>query len=71
MEDFFEDQSLESQGIDFGRYIRAIFKRWWLVGLVSAVIALPWAFYIKSQPPEYMAEAWISFERVAGRPLKA
>ena len=66
MEEFFDDYQQDVQSIDFGRYFKAIFRRWWLVGIVSAVIIVPWVLYIKSQPPEYRAEAWVSFERVAG-----
>ncbi|MCK5146645.1 polysaccharide biosynthesis tyrosine autokinase [bacterium] len=68
MEEFFDDQGQSSDTIDFGRYIKAIFKRWWVVGLITCATAMPWILKIKGEAPVYKAETWISFERVAGVP---
>lgn len=68
MEDIFNTQSQENESIDIGRYFRSIFSRWWLVALVSLVVLIPWALHIKGQVPVYRAEAFATFERVAGVP---
>lgn len=66
MEDIFEEQVSEGESIDIMRYVKGILRRWWLIGLATVVVAVPWAYYIRKQPPIYEAEAWISFENVAG-----
>jgi len=68
MEDFFNNQMQEEDSVDYGRYIRAIFKRWWLVGLSALLVLVPWILHLKGQAPVYLAQAGVNFERVAGVP---
>jgi len=56
-----EEESSEVEKIDFSRYSRALLKRWWLIGLVALIVLIPWFFYLKSQPPVYLASARIQF----------
>ena len=66
MEDFF-DESVEQEGrVDFKRYFIGIVKRWWLVLGVAAVVIVPWLLYVKSKPPVYEVEVWVSFENAGG-----
>src|SRR4030042_1676223 len=65
MEDVFEEKN-NNESLDLRRYLRVILKKWWLVGLVTLVVTVPWILYLKKQPPVYEAEAWISFENVGG-----
>lgn len=71
MDSFFLDseENLEEEKVDFSRYFRAIAKRWWIVVLVTLVVAVPWAIYLKSEPPIYEANALIRFNNVAGSDL--
>ncbi len=66
MEDFFEEPTTESSGVDLTRYIRGIVKRWWLIVGITLAIAVPWTLNIRNQPPVYQADAWITFENLAG-----
>jgi len=66
MEDFFEEQSRQTESVDLMRYVRGIVKRWWLVLILSVMITIPWILYLKKQPPTYNAEAWLSFENAGG-----
>lgn len=66
MEDYFEDSIDELQTLDFMRYIRAILRRWWLVGLVTLLISVPWILHLKKQPPIYESRALIGFENMGG-----
>ena len=65
IEDFHHEQLQEDSGIDFMNYIRALIRRFWLIGIVTAAVAVPWIWHLKKQPPVYEAETWISFENVA------
>ncbi len=58
---FLEDDLLLEDKIDLRRYYRAVLKRWWLVLLITLGISVPWALYLKSQPPVYEAEVLIRF----------
>ncbi len=66
MEDIFEEQYYAEESLDIMKYIRALFRRWWLVAAVSLAVIVPWFIYLKRQPPVYQADAWISFYRVTG-----
>lgn len=66
MEDFFNEPLAEEPGMDIQRYVRGLLKRWWLIGLITSVVVLPWTYYVAKQPPVYNAEALISFENVTG-----
>ena len=68
MEPYFIDEvdSFEDDKIDLRRYYRVLIKRWWLILIVALAITLPWAYYLKSQPPVYEAEALIRFNNFAG-----
>ncbi len=65
MEELFDEQINENENIDLKRYFRAVKKRWWLVLLITMGIVIPWAIYVKQQPPVFEAEAIISFENIA------
>ena len=64
MEELFDDQHMETESVDLGRYFRGVIRRWWLVLIVTIGLLIPWGLYIKQQPPVYEAEAWISFENI-------
>ena len=67
MEAFFEEQqSTESQPLDFSRFLKGILKRWWLVVGVFLLVSIPWIMRLRKQVPVYEAEAWISFETITG-----
>jgi tyrosine-protein kinase Etk/Wzc len=68
MEPYFidDEESLEADSLDLRRYYRALVKRWWLVLLITLAVAVPWGWYLKSQPPVYEAEAKIKFKNFAG-----
>lgn len=66
MEDFFTEQAEQTENFDIKRYLVGILKRWWLVLLVTLVVVIPWILYLKSQPPVYQAEAWVSFDNTTG-----
>ena len=56
----------ETPSIDVMQYVKAAIRRWWLIGLLTFACGIPWIMYIRKQPPIYYAEAYISFENVAG-----
>ncbi len=56
-----EDELLVEDKIDLRRYYRAVLRRWWLVLLIALAVSVPWALYLKSQPPLYEAEVLIRF----------
>jgi polysaccharide biosynthesis transport protein len=62
MEDFFEGSRTNDDNVDFMKYIRGILRRWWVVLAGLGLIGAPWYAYLKSLPPEYKADAWLSFE---------
>ena len=65
MQDFFEEPQVEqTQSFDLKRYIRALFKAWWFIGLVTVVVSIPWLYYVKTQPPLFEATALITFDNV-------
>jgi len=66
MDEFFEEQVPETPSIDVMQYVKAAIRRWWLIGLLTFACGIPWIMYIRKQPPIYYAEAYISFENVAG-----
>ncbi len=63
MESYFIDENeiAEEEKIDFRRYYRALLRRWWVVLLVTLIIFVPFALYLKSKPPVYEATALIRF----------
>ena len=66
MEEIFEERTQENESIDFSKYFRVLARRWWLIIIVTMAVVIPWALYLKHQPPIYEAEAWISFEDLGG-----
>jgi len=66
MEEFFEEQIIEEEGVDVGQYFKALVCRWWLIVLIFLGVIIPWMLYLKHQPPVYEADAWIIFHDVAG-----
>jgi tyrosine-protein kinase Etk/Wzc len=68
MEDIYEDSVSQDEGVDLLRYVRVLLRRWWIVLLIFGAVAVPWTVHIWKQPPEYLAEAEIYFENVAGKP---
>jgi len=64
MEEFFEEPQVEQSSVDIRRYIRALVKAWWFVGLVTIAVSVPWLIYVKKQPPLYEATALITFDNV-------
>ena len=66
MEEIFEERIEENESIDFSRYFRVLARRWWLIVIVTMAVVIPWALYLKHQPPIYEAETWISFENLSG-----
>ena len=61
-----EDENLEEESLDLRRYYRVLIKRWWLIILVALLVSVPWAIYLKGQPPKYEAEALIRFKSYEG-----
>ena len=58
-----ENDDLPSgQAIDFGRYVYALRRRWWLVMIIFVVITVPWAVYVKKEKLLYEASAVIRFK---------
>ncbi len=64
MEDFFNESLEENEALDFGKYIHAVLRRWWMVLGIFLLISIPWYFHVDSQPPIYEAEALIGFEDI-------
>jgi len=64
MEEILEENLTTDEGMDIGRYARVLLRRWWIIILITAGVFTPWYLHLKSKPPVYQAEAWISFERV-------
>lgn len=63
----YEENGVDAaEGVDFQRYIQALKKRWWLIGLVTAAVTVPWVVYLKNQPPLYEASALIRFKDYEG-----
>ncbi|MFQ5601666.1 MAG: GumC family protein [bacterium] len=69
METYFTEETdlAEEDSLDLQRYYRALKRRWWLILLITIVISVPWALYLKSQPPVYEATALIRFNGFAGK----
>ncbi len=67
MEEIFEERIEENESIDFSRYFRVLARRWWLIVIITMAVVIPWALYLKHQPPIYEAETWISFEDLGGQ----
>ncbi len=66
MEDFFEGSASNNDNVDFMKYLRGIVRRWWVVLIGLGLVGIPWYAYLKTQPPVYKADAWLSFENVSG-----
>ena len=66
MEELFENQALETDSLDIKKYFRGLVKRWWLIAGICAVVTVPWFLYVKSEPPNYAADIWVTFENMAG-----
>lgn len=62
---FEDDGALEGQKLDLGRYVQALRRRWWLVLLVAAAVAVPWAIYVKQEKPIYEATATIRYRNIS------
>jgi len=67
MESYFLDQeeNHEEESLDFGRYLRALKRKWWLVILIALAVTGPWVYYLQQQPPIYEATALIRFKSFA------
>ncbi|NOZ61609.1 MAG: hypothetical protein GXO74_07990 [Calditrichaeota bacterium] len=55
----------ESFNIDFKRYLMVLWKRKWLILIITLMITVPWAYYLKKQPPVYEATCRIRFRNLA------
>lgn len=68
MESYFldEEESLEVEKLDLRRYYRALIKKWWVIGVVTLAITIPWIMHLKGQPPVYEAQALIRFKSLGG-----
>ena len=55
----------ESFNFDFKRYLMVLWKRKWLILIVTILISVPWAYYLKKQPPVYEATCRIRFRNLA------
>ncbi|NQT24440.1 polysaccharide biosynthesis tyrosine autokinase [candidate division KSB1 bacterium] len=66
MEDFFSEQTQQTESFDIKRYLFGILKRWWLVLVITLVVTIPWIIHLKGQPPVYLAEVWVSFDNMTG-----
>jgi len=64
MNEFAEEYLNEGQSLNLGKYFRAIKQKWWLIIILTAVVAVPWSLYVKSQPPTYQAKSLIEFKNV-------
>lgn len=64
MEEFYNESLQQGEGLDLIRYVKAAIRRWWIVVLITAAVALPWMWYLKQQPPIFEAEVWVSFDDV-------
>jgi len=64
MNEFAEEYINEGQSLNLGKYFRAIKEKWWLIILLTAVVAIPWYLYINRQPPTYQAKSLIEFKNV-------
>ena len=65
---FEENGHEEGQKIDFGRYLKALKRRWWLVLIIAVVVAIPWAIYVKQEKPVYEATTSIRFRQQTENP---
>ena len=63
---FFEENPDEEDKLDIAKYMAVIFKRKWLILAITLLIAIPWAIYLKQQPPIYEATTIIRFKDYAG-----
>lgn len=56
----------EEDKLDIAKYIAVLYKRKWLIIAITLLVSIPWAIYIKRQPPIYQAETIIRFKDYAG-----
>ncbi|MGH7453801.1 MAG: Wzz/FepE/Etk N-terminal domain-containing protein, partial [bacterium] len=61
-----DNGSQDAQKVDISRYWKALKKHWWVVLITTAVITVPWVFYVKQEQPIYEATATIRFTNYAG-----
>ena len=68
MDDFYfeDDESQQETGFDLRRYWKALLKRWWLWSLITVLVAVPWAFFVKQEKTLFEANARIQFKSFAG-----
>jgi len=66
MEDFFSEQTQQTESFGIKRYLFGILKRWWLVLIMTLVVTIPWILHLKGQPPVFLAEVWVSFDNMTG-----
>lgn len=64
---FFDAEPEEEQSFDIQKYVRGIWKRKWLVVLITVLFAGPWFFYVKQQVPIYEAETLLHFKDFDGK----
>ncbi|MFQ5628054.1 MAG: polysaccharide biosynthesis tyrosine autokinase [bacterium] len=64
MDDFyFEDEENQLDGgMDLRRYWKALLGRWWLWSLITILITVPWAYFVKQEKTLYEANARIQFK---------
>lgn len=55
----------ETLNIDFKKYFQLLWKRKWVILVITLIICLPWAYYLKKQPPVYEASCRIRFRNLA------
>ena len=66
MEDLLLEEELGGEEkIDYGRYLRGIWRRKWLVLLVTILVAIPWGWHVKNEEPIYEAMSLIRFKEYA------
>jgi len=63
---FLDEEELNDEAIDFRRYYKALFRRWWLVLIVTIIVTVPWTLYVFTLPHQYEARAVIRFTSFAG-----
>ena len=55
----------ESLNIDLKKYFQVLWKRKWIIVAITLIISIPWAYYLKKQPPIYEASCRIRFRNLA------
>ncbi len=55
----------EEFNLDLSRYFLMLYKRKWIILVIFLIVAVPWAYYIKKQPPIYETSCRIRFRNFA------